>query len=99
MTADTAQGAVYKFRFLALIPAVSASSTIRGYAGIRLWNARSGAFRPRPEDTLCPSPKPDVCSDGCACVHQLLEVYSVVPYLERVPCCYCLRMLLPTHVT
>jgi len=48
VTADTAQGAVYKFRFLALIPAVSASSTIRGYAGIRLWNARSGAFCLRP---------------------------------------------------
>ena len=39
---------MYKFRFLALIPALSASSTIRGYAGIRLWNARTGALRPQP---------------------------------------------------
>ena len=40
-----AQGNIYKFRFLALIPAAAATSTIRGYAGIRLWNARTGVFR------------------------------------------------------
>ena len=38
-----AQGTVYKFRFLALIPASAASGSIHGYAGIRLWDARTGA--------------------------------------------------------
>ena len=66
---------MYKFRFLALIPAVLASSTIRGYAGIRLWNARSGAFHPPPEDTLCLPPNLGACADSYVCVHQLIGVY------------------------
>jgi hypothetical protein len=40
---SSAQGTSYKFRFLALIPASAASGTIHGYAGIRLWNAHTGA--------------------------------------------------------
>ena len=67
-----AQGTVYKFRFLALVPLLSATSTIRGYAGIRLWNARTGVVRPRLEDMLHLSPRVDVRGDSCMRMHWLL---------------------------